>query len=124
MLDKLSTKSLLAIFGVLAVIVVLYFFVDSNHGERTFRKDLVTIDTSKVTEIQIYPKATKHKEVRLYKSGKNWKVDLPNNRTATVPEIKIKSLMENLLRVTPESVAAQSTRANGKNIKLTVPVLK
>ena len=82
--------------------------IESSHGERTFKSDIVNIDTAKVTAISIYPRATNHKEVRLYKEGdKNWKVKLDNNQTASVPESKVKSLLNMLVQVKPIRVAAQ-----------------
>ena len=108
MFNKVSNKTLIIIFGVLIVIAAFYILVESNKDERTFKTDLVNIDTAKVTAISIYPKATNHQEVRLYKEGnKNWKVKLDNSNTANVPESKIKSLLDMLVQVKPTRVAAQ-----------------
>jgi hypothetical protein len=96
------------ILGVLIVLAAIYIIVESNRGERTFKSELVNIDTAKVTAISIYPRATNHKEIRLYKEGdKNWKVRLNNNQTANVPENKIKSLLGMLTQVKPQRLAAQ-----------------
>lgn len=108
MFNKVSNKSLLIVFGALIVIAAVYIIVESSRGERTFKSDIVNIDTTKVTAISIYPRATNHTEVRLYKEGdKNWKVKLNDNRTASVPESKIKSLLNMLVQIKPERVAAQ-----------------
>jgi hypothetical protein len=108
MFNKVSNKSLLIVFGVLIIIAAIYMIIESNRGERTFKSDIVNIDTAKVTAISIFPRATNHKEVRLYKEGdKNWKVKLNDNQTATVPENKIKSLLNMLVQVKPERLAAQ-----------------
>jgi hypothetical protein len=108
MFNKVSNKSLLIIFGALIVIAAIYMLIESSRGERTFKSDIVNIDTTKVTAISIYPRATGHKEVRLFKEGgNNWKVELNNNKTASVPENKIKSLLTMLTQVKPNRVAAQ-----------------
>jgi hypothetical protein len=38
-----------------------------------------------------YPKATNHKEVRLFKKGNNWQVKLDNNKSVPADESKIKT---------------------------------
>ncbi len=108
MFNKVSNKSLLAVFGVLIIIAVVYILVEADRGERSFKTDIVNIDTAKVTAISIYPRAVNHREVRLYKEGKNnWKVNLADNKTADVPESKVKSLIDMLVQVKPTRVAAQ-----------------
>lgn len=108
MFNKVSNKTLIMILGVLIVIAAIYIIVESSRGERTFKAELVNIDTTKVTAISIYPRATNHKEVRLYKEGdKNWKIRLNSNQTANVPENKIKSLLSMLIQVKPLRLAAQ-----------------
>ena len=106
MFNKLSIKSLGIIFTVLLLIVVVFMIYDSNHGERSFRKNLVSIDTSKVTAIYIYPKSTNHHEVKIFKNGNKWKVALNNNQSASIPGYKIQGLFSDLLSVKPEGIAA------------------
>ena len=108
MVNKLSIKSLGIIFLVLLVIVAAFIIYDSSHGERSFRSSLISIDTAKVTSISIYPKAINHKEVRLYKEGNYWKVNLADGKTANVPFSKIQDLFVQLLDIKPLNVAAQS----------------
>ena len=106
MFNKLSTETLIIIFVGLLIVVVAFWFYDSEHGERSFRNELVNIDTAKVTSINIYPKVTGHKLVKIFKEGKYWKVDISNNKTAYVPAQKINEMFGELLRVKPLSVAA------------------
>jgi len=69
--------------------------VKSGKGEKSFKTDIVNIDTAKVTAITIYPRANNHQEVKIYKEGKNnWKVNLADNKTASVPKSKVKSLTD------------------------------
>ncbi len=107
MVNKLSIKILGIIFAILVVIVV-WQLINSGKNERSFRSSLVSIDTAKVTSISLYPKATGHKEVRIFKEGNYWNVNLPDGKTATVPYSKILNLFDVILDIKPESVAGQN----------------
>jgi hypothetical protein len=50
-----SNTTLWIVFAVLLIAVVLIFTTESTKKERSFRKELVTIDTSAVTSLSIYP---------------------------------------------------------------------
>jgi hypothetical protein len=107
MFKNISSKNLLIIFVILLVIAVFFIYYDSSHEVRTFKKDIVNIDTSAVTAISIYPKTTNHKEVRLFKEGNYWEVRLENNKSAPAEESKIKNLLNQLVELKANSVAAQ-----------------
>ncbi len=111
MFNKLSIKSLGIVFGILLLIVAAFMIYDANHGERSFRKDLVTIDTSKVTAVYIYPRSINHREVKLYKTGNNWNVELNGNRSAEVPGNKIQNLFSSLLEIKPSGVASSEQQS-------------
>lgn len=108
MFNKLSTKTLLTIFFVLLVLVLAFVFFEPNQGESNFNSDIIHIDTAKITSISIFPKSTNHKEVKLYKEGRDWFVQLKNNKSALVPSTKINGYIRELLNIKPRSVAAQS----------------
>ncbi len=108
MINKLSNKTLILIFAVLLAVVVIYMIYDSSHGDRSFRNELVSIDTAKVTSINIYPKVTHHKKVNIYKEGNYWNVKLADGKNASVPQSKIKELLSGLLRIQPIGLAAQN----------------
>jgi len=108
MINKLSTKTLILIFVVLLAVVAIFIIYDSSHGERSFRNTLVSIDTAKVTSINIYPKATHHKEVHIFKEGNYWKVKLTDGKDVEIPKSKINQLLSQLLLFQPVGVAAQS----------------
>jgi len=105
MVNKLSVKILLIVFAVLIIIVAWQYVFNAGKSERSFRSTLVSIDTAKVTSISIYPAATGHKEVKIYKEGNYWNVNLPNGKSATVPTSKVEDLFIQLLVIKPESVA-------------------
>ena len=107
MFKNISSKKLLIVFVVLLAIAAFFIYYDSSHEIRTFKKDIVNIDTSAVTSISIYPKVTNHKEVRLYKEGNYWQVRLDNNRSVPAEESKVKSLINSLVGIKANSLAAQ-----------------
>ncbi|MCF8240701.1 MAG: DUF4340 domain-containing protein [Melioribacteraceae bacterium] len=107
MFSNVSNKLLSIIFGVLLLLVLVIVFWNGDANERTFRDELVSIDTSSVTEIKIFPKTTKHEEVRLFKDGAQWKVELENGSTAAVPARKIQNVFTQLLQIKPKRLAAR-----------------
>lgn len=108
MFNKLSTKTLLTIFFVLLVLVLAFVIFEPNQGESNFNSDIIHIDTAKITSISIYPKSTNHKEVKLYKEGRDWYVKLKDNKSASVPRNKIEGYFRELLSIKPQSIAAQN----------------
>jgi hypothetical protein len=108
MFKNLSSKSLSLVFGILLLLALIFIYYDSTHEERTFKQDIIDIDTSKITAISIYPKAVNHKEVKLFKEGKYWRVRLENNRSFPAEESKVVNLINMLGGIKANSVAAQS----------------
>lgn len=105
MFSNKSNKNLGIILAILVVIVILMFATDGKN-ERTFRENLVDIDTSKVSEISITSKA--HGEVKLLKENDKWKVKLNENKSASVPQTKITNLINQLIDIKPKRLAARS----------------
>ncbi len=107
MFNKISSKALAVIFVILLVLAAVYIYFDSSREERSFRTDIVNIDTAKVTSLSIYPKANNHKEIKIFKEGKNWEIQLKNNNTVPAENSKIKNLIYQLSKIKANSVAAQ-----------------
>jgi hypothetical protein len=107
MFKNISSRNLLIVFIILLAIAALFIYLDSSQEVRTFKRDIVDIDTSAVTAISIYPKVTNHKEVRLFKDGNYWLVRLENNKSAPAEESKIKNLINQLSEIKANRVAAQ-----------------
>lgn len=105
-----SNTTLWIVFAVLLIAVVLIFTTESTKKERSFRKELVTIDTSAVTSLSIYPKSKNGQEVKLLLDGNTdtWKVSGENSQTYSVPNNKIDNLFTQLLAIKPKRVAARS----------------
>ncbi len=106
MSSKISNKALGSIFVLLLAIVLILLVFDGGKNDRTFRNELVSIDTSKVTEILIYPKSQNHEEVKLFKKDDEWRVQLAD-KDAPVTDSKIKGLYTQILSVKPKRLAAR-----------------
>ena len=107
MFQKVNNKILGIVFVILLLIGAFIFVFDGGKTERTFREVLVDIDTSKVTEILIYPKSQNHKEVKLFKDKDEWRVNLPSGGDAKVVDQRISSLFSQLLAIIPKRLAAR-----------------
>lgn len=107
MFQTINNKILGIIFGVLLITGLFLFLFDGGKNERTFREVLVDIDTSKVTEILIYPKSQNHKEVKLYKENDEWRVTLPSGGNAKVLNDRISNLFVQLIAIKPKRLAAR-----------------
>ncbi|MFC2085104.1 DUF4340 domain-containing protein [Bacteroidota bacterium] len=111
MSGKFSNKTLGILFAVLLIVFLIFYFTDTGKNERTFRDELVNIDTASVTEIKIYPKTTEYNEVRLFKVENNWKVQLSEDKIVSAPLSKIQNILKQLIEIKPKRLAA---RGSGK----------
>lgn len=108
MFNKNSNKTLWITFAILLIAVVLIFTTESTKKERSFKKELVSVDTSAITSISIFPKSKPGQEVRLLKNDGIWNVFSENGKSYTVPNFKIKNLFGELTKIKPKRVAARS----------------
>ena len=109
MYSKKSNKTLWIVFGVLLVAVIIIFSSESTKKERSFKKEIVTIDTSAITSFSIFPKSKPGMEVKFLKDGESWKVSSNiNSKSYSVPKTKIENVFNELLRIEPKRVAARS----------------
>ena len=105
MYRKINIKILAVIFAVLLVVVVLVEYTDSRRGARTFKSDLVQVETENVTSIELYPRATGHKQIKLFREDEEWKVESEGetyNADQSVPG----DLISELNALKPQSVVA------------------
>lgn len=102
-----SNKTLGIIFVVLLIIVGIMYLTNTGKHERSFRANLVNVDTSKVTQITIYSKSHKNEPVELTKAEDGWTVKISKDKNARVPEEKIQSLFRQILSIKPKRLAAR-----------------
>jgi len=104
MFKKINTRTLIIILIILGVIVAINKYRQSNGSENTFNSEFLKIDTSAVTQIFIYPKAEKGKEIKLTKTGSNW--ELQNDKMKTIADADaIRSLISNFAEIKSLSLA-------------------
>jgi hypothetical protein len=116
-MKKITNKSLLILFLALAVIAIAIYFIDKNKGERTFKSELFTVDTAKVTAITIYPKGKTNGTLNLIRTGKNWDIKY-DNRTYPADSMAIKSILQALSKVKAERVASVD-KSGWKDLEIT-----
>ncbi|MFW5780992.1 MAG: DUF4340 domain-containing protein [Bacteroidota bacterium] len=106
MFRKLNPKILLSGFAILLVIVVLVKLNQRKSGDRSFRSEIVEVDTSKVTQVVItaMPGGSEEK-LFLEKSGETWKVT-KEGTVYNADEIMVERLLEQLINMKPQRVAA------------------
>jgi len=73
-MKKLSNKVLIITLLVLVGIFVLSRIFRSPSLESNLRKNLVELDTAKITEVRIQPAKEKGKELKLVRKGNQWKI--------------------------------------------------
>jgi len=105
MYRKLNRKILAAIFVVLLAIVVLVELADFRKGGRTFREDLVEVETDRVTSMEIFPKVTGGEVIRLTRQDEMWFVESGDKRYNADNSLVV-SMINELNRARPESVVA------------------
>lgn len=108
MFNLKSNTTLWIVFALLLVAVLIIFTTESTKKERSFKKELVEIDTSSVTSLSIYPKSLNGEEVKFLKDSGSWKVINSNSQSYKVPGFKVKNLFDQLLAIKPKRVAAKS----------------
>lgn len=92
MFKKINSTTLIIILVVLGGIVAFNKFYLANKSESTFNDEFVKIDTAKVTQILIYPKADNGREIKITRQAKGW--ELQNAQLKTTPN---EALVHNLL---------------------------
>ncbi len=108
MFNKFSTKTLIVIFGVLLVVTLVIFYGDLGNTKRTFRDELITIDTAAVSKMVITPKTKTYGEVELTKVDGQWYVKVDEKLTVPVPSNKIVSLYNQFATVKPSRMATRN----------------
>jgi len=107
MLNNASNKTLGMIFTGLLIVAIVIVLSDLGNNERTFRSELVDIDSSAVSKILIYPKKLNGDAVKLFKEDNNWKVELTEGKSASVPKSKINQILKQLMEIKPERLAGR-----------------
>jgi len=105
MLSKNSSKVLWIVLIVLVVLFLILKFTDRS--ERTFRADLVNVDTAQIDQIVISQPA-RGERVEIRKSNGNWQVK-GRDRYFQADNRKVRSVLAEISTLKPQSVAATSS---------------
>jgi len=105
MLSKfLNTKTLIILLVILGGIYLITKLTEKE--DRTFRSEMVTIDSADVTKIIISPKlGSDGQEVIITKTGYEWKLE-SEGKTYKADPSSIKNVLAELMRMKSERVAA------------------
>ena len=105
MLSKyLNTKTLIILLIILGGIYLITKLTEKE--DRTFRSEMVTIDSADVTKIIISPKlGSDGQEVIITKTGYEWKLE-SEGKTYKADPSSIKNVLAELMRMKSERVAA------------------
>jgi len=109
MLSKfLNTKTLIVLLAILAAILVITQLTQKE--DRTFKSQLVTVDTAQVTKIKILPKlGSDDPEITFTRTGDGWKLE--SEGKFYKPDVSsIRNIMTELLRMRTERVSATSEK--------------
>ncbi len=107
MSGKINNKTLLYVFVGLIGILVITKLLTSNKLVRTLDTELVIIDTSRITHIQLYPRSETGEEIEFEKIGTKWTVSSNNIRGAADHNSLNRSLSE-LINLKTERLVARS----------------
>jgi len=108
MFKQKSNKTLGIVLVILGLLVLYLYVGNGGRKERTFNKNIVSIDTSAVTVMYVYPKSYKGKEIKLFKDNGSWKVQLKNGKTATVPASKMETFFRTLANIKAKRLVAKT----------------
>jgi len=103
----LKNISSIKLIGILAVLVLVYFGIQLFKGKsrsKSFKAELVEIDTAKVTKMLIDAKG---KSLELIKENNSWKVSLGEGKYAEAQKSNVKSTLNSLLSIKPSRIAAK-----------------
>lgn len=106
MLKKVSNLRLIVLFGIIVLIYAAIRYFRETGRSRTFRTEIVEIDTSRVTKLTIEKKGSRFDVYR--DDQKVWKVTLPQyNKSVEATESSVKNALSGLLSIEPSRVATK-----------------
>jgi len=107
MFKKLNFKVLLVIFIALLAVFLITKMIENKKGERSFRKDLVTVSLEEVDGLTYIPEPSTGREIDLTKESEGWYV-VADGITYNADGSVIENLISSLISLKPQRVAATS----------------
>ncbi len=103
----MNTRNLVIVFVVLLVLVVATRLFKNRGDERTFRDNLVSIDTARVSGISLYPKSDRGAGFRFERTGPDWTVS-GGGQTFEADKRGVNIMLRTLNDLNTDQVAARS----------------
>jgi hypothetical protein len=100
-------KGIFKLLGILGVLIAIYFIVQytgNRSRSKSFRSELVTIDTAAVSSIKIKTGAD---ELLIDREAGKWKVTLPTGKKVPATGSSVNGALGSLLSVKPSRLAAK-----------------
>ena len=104
----LKNISSIKLIGILGALVLVYFGIKFFSGEsrsKSFKAELVEIDTAKVTKVLINAKG---ENLELIKENNAWKVSIGSGQYVAAEKSSIKGTLNSLLTIKPSRIAAKN----------------
>jgi len=103
----LKNISNIKLIGILLVLVLVYLgiqFFGGKSRSKSFKAELVEIDTANVTKMLIDAKG---ESLELIKENNSWKVSIGEGKYAAAQKSSVKSTLNSLLSIKPSRIAAK-----------------
>jgi hypothetical protein len=107
MSKKINNKILLIAVGVLVILYAGVKMYSKFVTDKTISSQIIEVDTTKVTKIQIYPTSEQRAEITFVKSGSSWTVS-KDKITAQAEPNGIKQLLSQIMEIKSQRLAAKS----------------
>lgn len=104
MLKNISSIKLIGILAVLILVYLGFEFFGGKSRSKSFKAEIVEIDTAKVTKVLIDAKG---ETLELIKENNAWKVSIGGGKYAAAQKSSVKSALSSLMTIKPSRVAAK-----------------
>jgi hypothetical protein len=104
MLKNISSIKLIGILAVLILVYLGFEFFGGKSRSKSFKAEIVEIDTAKVTKVLIDAKG---ETLELIKENNAWKVSIGDGKYAAAQKSSVKSTLSSLMTIKPSRVAAK-----------------
>jgi len=105
MTGRFKARTLIIILAALIALAVVSYLIDKMKGDSSFKTELVSIDTAKVTAISIFPKTDKNNPIKFQRTANKWQIEI-NGKWMQADENMVSSMLNDLSVLKPERVAA------------------
>lgn len=102
----MNVKSLSIVLVVLLAIVLITQ-INSKKGDRTFKKQLFDIDTTKITSLSLFPKINNFSEIQFVRKANSW-VIIKENKEYNVNIFSIENMIRQINNLVPLRLAGNS----------------